>query len=71
MEKFTYFNATLTNQNCMHIKIKWIKFMECFLPFPCPILHFLSQDFKIKLHESIILSFVRSKYGRKKWLRGV
>jgi hypothetical protein len=58
MEMFTYFSVTLTNQNCMHIKIKWIVFMECVLPFPYLILHFLFQDIKIELHETVILSLV-------------
>jgi len=66
MEKFIYFSVTLTNQNCMHIKIKWIIFMECVLPFPYLILpHFLSQDIKIELHETIILSFVL--HGCRAW----
>ena len=66
MEKFTYFSMTLTNQNCMHVKIKWITFMECFLPFPYLMLpYFLSKDIKIELHGTIILSLVL--HGCRTW----
>ena len=33
MVNFIYLVVTLANQNCMHVKRKWVKLKECFLPF--------------------------------------